>query len=399
MIDSAVTAAGPGAPEAERIREAFRALRRAEFPWTAERIYLNNAGVGPLPERTRRVMDDLNARRTAPYLLGERELRSILSAARSAAARLINAEVDEIALAPNTSFGLNLAAGALPVEPGERILISDREFPANVYPWLRLKERGIEVELAPTTPEGWPNEEYLLEKLEDPSVRVLAVSLVQFASGYRVDLARLSTACRANGTYLVVDAIQGLGQVPLDVSRTPVDILACGGQKWLLSPWGSGFLYVRRELIPMLEPVVVGWMAFEGTEDFTALTRYDTTLRRDARRFEVGTMAVQDFAGMTESLNLLLELGIERIAAWLKELREPLYRLAAEGKLRLASPTDAVHQSAIVCVAADNLAETYHRLKKSQVDCVMREGTIRLSPHFYNIPEEMEKVAGILAQG
>ncbi len=155
--------------------------------------------------------------------------------------------------------------------------------------------------------EGWPDEARLLERLGDPRVRVLAVSLVQFSNGYTVDLARLSAATRAAGTYLVVDAIQGVGQLPVDLRKTPVDVLACGGQKWLLSPWGSGFVYVRRELIRELSPSVTGWMAFEGTDDFTRLTEYRDTLRGDARRFELITLPYQDFAGMNASVGLLLE--------------------------------------------------------------------------------------------
>ena len=118
-----------------------------------------------------------------------------------------------------------------------------------MYPWLRLSEVGVVTELIPTTAEGWPDEARLLERLRDPRVRVVAVSLVQFSSGYMVDLERLSAAAAGAGAWLIVDAIQGIGQVPLDLSRVRVDVLACGGQKWLLSPWGSGFIYVRRELI------------------------------------------------------------------------------------------------------------------------------------------------------
>src|SRR5256885_8089067 len=135
-----------------------------------------------------------------------------------------------------------------------RSLVSDREFPANVYPWLLLKKQGVEVELAPCTAQGWPDEDYLVERLHDPRVRVLAVSFVQFANGHRADLDRLGAACRANGTFLVVDGIQGVGNSVLDVRETPVDILACGGQKWLLSPSGSGFVYVRRGRISAPHP-------------------------------------------------------------------------------------------------------------------------------------------------
>ncbi|MBI2536345.1 MAG: aminotransferase class V-fold PLP-dependent enzyme [Gemmatimonadetes bacterium] len=255
MIDSA-----PIQLETASSAEVFRSLRNTEFPWTAETVYLNNAGIGPIPERTRRLLDQLTARRTAPYLLDSRELHAALQEARVTVARLLGAQPDEIALATNTTYGLNLAAGSLPLRPGEKVILSDREFPANVYPWLRLRERGVEVELVPTTGPGWPDEARLEERLHDPRVRVLAISSVQFASGYKADLNRLGALCRTNGTYLVVDAIQAMGHVPLDVRRTPVDILACGGQKWLLSPWGSGFVYLRRELIAHLEPVVCGWM-------------------------------------------------------------------------------------------------------------------------------------------
>ncbi|MGD8726221.1 MAG: aminotransferase class V-fold PLP-dependent enzyme, partial [Gemmatimonadales bacterium] len=212
-------------------------LRRTEFPWADETTYLNNASIGPLPERTRRVLDEFSAMRAAPHRLPDSLLMDGLMEARVTVSRLLNAKVSEVGLATNTSYGLNVASLSLPVMSGETVLISDKEFPANVYPWLMLRDRGVAVELAPTLANGWPDEGFLLERLRDPSVRVLAVSFVQFSNGYRVDLARLSEACRANGTFLVVDAIQGLGQCPLDVRKTPIDLLACGAQKWLLGPW------------------------------------------------------------------------------------------------------------------------------------------------------------------
>ena len=141
------------------LRESFRALRAAEFPWTADTVYLNNASIGPIPERTRRALDEFTAKRTAPHLLPDRDLQGGLQSARDAVAQLINAEPGEIALTTNTGFGLHVAARALPLSAGDVVLVSDREFPANVYPWLLLKKQGIEVELAPCTPEGWPDED------------------------------------------------------------------------------------------------------------------------------------------------------------------------------------------------------------------------------------------------
>src|SRR5947199_21440 len=332
------------------LRDQFRALRAAEFPWTADTVYLNNAAIGPIPERTRRALDEFTAKRTAPHLLPDRELQAGLQAARVAVARFLNAEPDEIALATNTSHGLNLAARALPLQRGDVVLVSDREFPANVYPWMLLKKQGVEVELAPCAPEGWPDEDYLVERLHDPRVRVLAVSFVQFSNGYRADLARLGVACRANGTFLVVDGIQGVGNSVLDVRETPVDILACGGQKWLLAPWGSGFVYVRRELISVLEPAVAGWMAFEGTDDFSRLTEYNPTFRSDARRFEMVTLPFQDFYGMTASVGMLADLGIDDLAQYARTLHDPVLRCADETGVRVVSPRPGAPRSATVCL-------------------------------------------------
>ena len=378
------------------LRETFRALRAAEFPWTADTVYLNNASIGPIPERTRRALDEFTSKRTAPHLLPDRELFAGLAAARLGLAQLLNADPSEIALATNTSFGLHLAARALPLEPGDIVLLSDKEFPANVYPWLLLKKQGITVEVARCGPEGWPDEEHLLERLRDRRVRVLAVSFVQFSNGYRADLKKLGAACRANGTYLVVDGIQGVGNSVLDLRETPVDILACGGQKWLLTPWGSGFVYVRKELIPALEPAVTGWMAFEGTDDFSRLTEYNPTFRADARRFEMVTLPFQDFVGMTASLGLLLEIGIRDIAEVTRAAHEPVVTWAQENGVRIVSPLDDRHRSAILCVAPPKGAEAFHAVKRARIVCSLREGAIRLSPHVYNTVEEMEKVVEVL---
>jgi selenocysteine lyase/cysteine desulfurase len=371
-------------------------LRSTEFPWTTDTIYLNNASIGPLPERTRLELERFNRRRAAPHLLPDRELFAMLAETRRKVARLVGATAEEIALAVNTGFGLSMAARALPLRPGEVVLVSDREFPANVYPWMRLADRGVTMELVPTTPEGWPDEERLLERLRDPRVRVLAVSLVQFSSGYSTDLDRLSAATREAGAFLVVDAIQGVGHVPLDLSRTRVDVLACGGQKWLLSPWGSGFVYVRRELIGSLDPAITGWLAFEGTDDLSRLTRYDDTLRSDARRFELMTLPYQDFAGLSTSLDLLLSLGVERIRDHIRSVHQPVLAWAERSGARVVSPGGA-HASAILCIAPDAVREVHRRLKAARIVCSLREGAIRLSPHCYNTVDEMERVAHALA--
>ncbi len=374
---------------------SLSALRAAEFPWADGTTYLNHASIGPLPERTRLVLDEFNRRRAAPFLLPDRDLFALLAESRRLAARLVGASAEEIGLTVNTGFGLAMAARALPLGRGDIVLVSDREFPANVYPWLRLAEAGVVTELVPTTAEGWPDEPRLLERLRDPRVRLLAVSLVQFSNGYRVDLDRLSAAAREAGAWFVVDAIQGVGQIPVDLARTGVDVLACGGQKWLLSPWGSGFVYVRRELIGTLSPAITGWLSFEGTDDLTRLTRYDDTLRPDARRFELMTLPYQDFAGLNCSVEMLLEIGVERIRRHLQTLHAPVLAWADRRGTRVTSPRDE-RGSGILCLAPDRVEDAHRRLKHARVICSLREGAIRLSPHLYNTVAEMERVVEVL---
>jgi selenocysteine lyase/cysteine desulfurase len=369
--------------------------RQTEFPWADETVYLNHASIGPLPERTRLALEAFNRRRAMPFRLPDRDLFGTLTESRRLIAQLIGASAEEIGLAVNTSFGLGVMARALPLAPGDVVVVSDREFPANVYPWVRLREQGITVELIPTAAGGWPDEARLLERVQDPQVRALAVSLVQFSNGYQVDLAALSAATRKTGAWLIVDAIQGIGQLPLDLGRIEVDALACGGQKWLLSPWGSGFVYVRRPLISQLSPPITGWMAFEGTDDLTRLTAYSDGLRDDGRRFELATLPYQDFAGMNASLGLILELGVERIQAHLQRLHQPVLAWAERSGAAVTSPR-GVHGSGIVCLAPENVTDVHRRLKAARIICSLREGAIRLSPHGYNTVEEMERVAAVL---
>ena len=373
----------------------MRALREREFPWADSQIFLNHASTGPLPERTRRVLTEFTARRSTPFRLADDELQGILATARQRAARLVHAEVEEIALATNTSFGLNLAARMLPFRPGDLVLVSDGEFPANVFPWKHLGDRGVGMELVPVTRDGWPDEARLCDRMQDPRVRALAVSHVQFHTGYRVDLRHLGEVARATGTFLVVDSIQALGQVPFDVRETPVDILASGAQKWLLSPWGSGFLYVRRELIGELVSPLAGWSAFQGTDNFATLCDYSGGLRSDARRYELVTLPFQDLLGMCHSLDLIEELGVQRIQAHLTEIGRPVIEWARRSGVHLVSPLGD-QGSGMICLAAKDLPGALQALRAAGVTASIREGALRFSPHCYNTIEELVRVVGIL---
>lgn len=371
------------------------ALRREEFPFPAHQIYLNAASTGPLPRRTLAAVQEILRGRAAPFTLSDERLMGILASARRRAAALIGADHEEIALATNTTYGVNLAAGMLPWQPGDVVVVSAGEFPANVLPWRWLARRGVRAEIVPVTAEGWPDEARLLERVRDPAVRALAVSHVQFHTGYRADLDTLSAACRAHGAYLIVDAIQALGVVPFDVRATPVDILACGAQKWLLSPWGAGFVYVRRELIPTLEPAAIGWLAVDSGEGFGSLIQYNMTLHRDARRYEQVTLPFQDFAGMITSLALLSEIGPDAARDHLVAMHEPVRRWAARRGVRVATP-DGARAAGILALAPPEPDRVNAHLAAAGIVASVREGLLRLSPHVYTTLEEMERVVEVL---
>jgi len=371
------------------------ALREKEFPWARDTIFLNHASTGPLPERSRKAIEACTRERASPGSLTDDRLMRILADGRAKAARLIGAETEEIALATNTSFGINLAACMLPLAPGDVVLVSDQDFPANVFPWRRIADRGVRLEILPRTRDGWPDEARMKERMQDVRVKVLAVSQVEFHTGFRLDLDGLGAVARATGTFLVVDAIQALGHVPFDVRATPVDILSCGAQKWLLSPWGSGFLYVRRGLIEELESPFAGWNAFEGTQNFSTLVDYSGRLHTDARRFELWTLPYQDILGMNQALDLLDELGIERIHDHVAAIGRPVRDWARSAGVRMHSP-QGDRDSGIISLSAADLPEGFRVLREGGVVTSVREGGIRLAPHCYNTIEEMERVVELL---
>ena len=375
-------------------------VRREEFPWTArgETIFLNHASTGPLPERTVRTIGEMTRLRAEPWRFGQELQFGTLDRSRELCARLIGASPAEIALMVNTTYGLNVATGSLPFAPGDVVLTSDREFPSNVYPWMALeKTRGVRLERLPCAGRLL-DEEALIAALDRPRVRGVVLSWVSFETGFRADLRRIGAACRERGIHFVVDAMQGVGATPIDVSTMPIDILACGAQKWLLGPWGAGFVYVRPELVRQLEPSAVSWMAVRDSDDFGRLIDYDFTWRDDARRFEMITLPYQEFAGMNASLELFFELGLTDVMAHVQRLADTIVAWASErDDVQLVTPSARERRAGVVSVAPRDAVAASARLTAAGVIHSLREGAIRLSPHFYNTVDEVERALGILA--
>jgi selenocysteine lyase/cysteine desulfurase len=327
------------------------------------------------------VLHEANRRRAAA-LLGPGEFGELLAPARREAARLVGASPGEIALVPNTNVGINIAASIARQrrqagDARRSIVLSAGEFPANVYPWLALEQDGFRVRMIAADELGRPREDALLEAAAAPDTAVLALSAVQFATGWRAPLEQFGALCEQHDVLFAVDAIQAAGVLPLDVRSARIDVLSSGAQKWLCSPFGTGFTFVRAELC----------------------RRYHPELYDDARRFEVGTLPFPEFSAMAATLGLINELGVETIWQHVQGLLEPVLEwVAARDDVTVASATDQPHRSAILCLRTADTPATFERLAAGGVACVLREGSVRLAPHFYNSPAELAHVLELLEQ-
>ena len=382
--------------------DALRALRAVEFPWEArgDAIHFDHASIGPIPQRSRDAVAAYNDKRAEMWQMRAEDFFPVLDRSRALAAQLIGAQPDEIALTTNTSWGVNLAAYALPLGPGDIVLGSEGEFPANVYPWMAAaKARGFTFELVPMVGRAVNEEEILSRVAHDPRVKGVALSWVSFWSGYRIDIARMGAACRANGIWFAVDAIQGLGACVLDVKAAQVDILSTGAQKWLCSPWGTGFAYVRRELIPQLEPPAAGWLSQATAGDFAKFLDYDPAWRSDAQRFEVGSLPMQDFIGMNATFELFQELGPTRVEQHVRALTRQLLGWAeTRSDITCFTPSLDAQRAGIVALATPDVHGDSQRLREARVTHAVREGAIRIAPHFHNTLEDVDHVIGVLGR-
>ncbi len=363
---------------------------RREFPLTEEVTFLDHAATSPLPSRTRAAMTRfIEARRFVrraweEYETLDQDLRQTLG-------QLINASPEEIALVQNTAEGLNIAAHALPFQPGDNVIFCDMEYPANVYPWMNLERRGVETRILPHREGGLAVE--ALEEAVDERTRVVAASAVEFLTGFRNDLEGIGELCRARDIYFVVDGIQALGVIPLDVDECQIDVLACGSPKWLLGPCGQGFLYCRRELIEQMEPAYAG---ATSVVDFLNFRDYNLTFQPQAKRFELGTPNLVGMMGLLTSVNLLLEAGIEEVKRWTLHLTDVLIEDLQQRGYQIASCLRPEHRSAIVSFTTPDTQADYEKLIAQNVIVSLREGYIRVSPHGYNTVEEVRRVGQVL---
>lgn len=360
---------------------------RPHFPFLKSgMIYLDHASIGPLPNATRAATEAYLAERSNGIVNVFHEFLKAHSRTKARIGRLLNSPIERVAFCDNTSHGINILAAGLPWKSGDRVVLTEAEFPANVYPFLNQKKHGVEIDFVPSR-----NNRILIEDLEKaitPKTRVLSISFVQFLSGFRSDLAAIGDLCRRKSVIFSVDAIQGAGAVPLDVEAMKIDFLSCGAQKWLLSTEGTAFVYVSPETQDKIRQAYLGWI---GINDFFSdFFRYRLDLDPTARRYEGGTLNVGGILALHESLGLLLETGIPAIERHLADLTQVCIDRLLRENVQLLSPVAPGERAGIVSFRPENAPAIFEKLKERNIVVSLREQAIRFSPHFYNTREEVE---------
>lgn len=369
---------------------------RHEFPVLDELVFLNHAAVAPLPARAaealRTYADEACRMGGAAWPRWAGRLKQ----ARHAAAALLGTTEEEIGFVHNTTHGLICLAQSLPWRPGDNIVSAEHEFPADVYPWRNLAERGVSLRAVPERPDRRFRVEDFLAWI-DSRTRMVAISLVQYSTGFRMPVEALAQVCRERGILLCLDAIQAVGAMPTRPQELGCDFLVADGHKWLLSPEGAGILYVRKDRLSLFNDSMTGWTARVRPQD------YDDTeqpVQESARRFEEGAVNVPGTLALGASLGLFLEVGIEevwrRIRALTDQLVEGLNRLDCT----VVSPRGEGEASGIVAFEPHKLdpMALVKQMEQEGIHVTARRGWVRVSPHFYNQPGQIERFLEVLGR-
>jgi selenocysteine lyase/cysteine desulfurase len=365
-------------------------VRDTQFPVARHWAFFDHAGVAPLPRRSGDVLRAWAGEQEDNGIVGWPARERRLEAIRDQIALMINAHRDEIAFINSTTQGIGLIAEGFPWRAGDSVVTATDEYPSNIYPWMNLASRGVEVRMVPGR-QGRIRLEDLGEAM-DRSTRVLAISQVEFATGFRNDLDALAELCRAHRVALMVDAIQGLGPFRIDVQRTPIDFLASDGHKWLLGPEGAGLLFVRRDWLDRLRPIGVGWHSVVGSYN---APQVEFQLKPNAQRWEGGSLNMPGLLTLGASLSLFFEWGLEAVSRRILERAEAVREIAAStGWITYGSLREADRSSLVVVERPGVDPEAAARVLREAHGIVVacRRGRLRISPHVYNNDEDLERL-------
>jgi len=364
--------------------ESYRGI----FPHLNHQLYLNHAAVSPLSSRVVAAINSyLKERNETDIENYFSTLMPVLDSVRSRVASFINSPTRNLAFVQNTSAGLSVLAQGLNWKSGDRILLYEKEFPSNVYPFLNLKAHGVEVDFVPCR-----NGKILLEDVErliTPRTRLVSVSYVQFLTGFRIDLATLADLCHSKGVLLSVDAIQALGAMPIDCKAMKFDFLAAGAHKWAMSPMGNAVMFISDDLLERLTPSCVGWLSVKEAWE---LLNYEQDLHDSAQRYEAGTYNWIGLVGMNEAFGIFHELGSDVIAEKLLGLTTHLRERLSENGFKVAFEGERKNYSGIVSIQGlQDPTAVMKQLLERHIEVSTREGLLRISPHFYNTTDELDR--------
>jgi selenocysteine lyase/cysteine desulfurase len=360
-----------------------------QFPVRQSLVYLNHAAVAPLckpaADAMKRLAEDCLQFGSMHY----DQWMAAYEGLRVAAARLIHADRSEIALVKNTSEGIATVAIGLDWKPGDRIVAFREEFPANYFPWKRLEGQGVQV--------TWLSCKDPLDRIDEAcrGARLLSISFVQYLSGYRAPLEAIGEICHRRGCIYMVDAIQGLGAFPLDVRACHIQALAADGHKWLLGPEGCGILYVEQSLQDHVQPVEFGWTNVARYADYASR---DMALRGDAGRYECGTLNTIGCYGLRASIEFLLEVGAGEIAPVVQNLGDRVAAGAVARGYEIHEPRTPGTGAGIVSIRkpGHDAGEIVRLLRANGISTAPRAGWVRISPHFYIAPEDIDRMLDLL---
>ena len=368
---------------------------RALFPVAERAIYLNHAAVSAPPTPTINAIQAQLADVSQNGSVNFRRWLAVKESARRLVAAMLGAQPEQVAFVRNTSDGLSTVANGLDWRPGDNLVTFRHEFPSNLYPWLRVRDAlGVEVRVCEER-DGCVDTDELITLIDDKT-RIVALSQVQYASGFRADLERIGRVARAHDALLVVDVIQALGVIPLDVQAELVDVAAAACHKWLLTPEGVGLLYLSARARERIQPTLVGWTSVPNPDDYG---NYEQGWNQGTLAWETGTAPVALIHGLEASLKLLNEVGIPRIQAYLEALTDHLCEQLRDTDYQVVSSRRAGEKSQIVCIqhrAGLSSMDLYAHLKRRNIVTAPRGNRLRISPHLYNTLAEIDELVRAL---
>ena len=366
---------------------------RDQFPITQRWAYFDHAAVAPLSLPAARAMTEWTTDKTENGEVNARRWDERVEEVRGLAGRLLGCNPTDVAFIKNTSEGIGIVAEGIAWRPGDNVVTAAEEYPANIYPWMNLKDRGVDVRLVPSRERRVEIDD--IRSAIDGRTRLVSLSMVEYASGFRNDLGTVGSLCRERGVHFLVDAIQGLGVLPLDVGQIPVDFLSADGHKWLLGPEGAGIFYVRPALVEQLHPVGIGWNSVIGSRNFAKL---DFQLKPHAGRWESGALNVAGITALGASMQLLLEIGINQVSSRIMDLTDHLCEQAAQAGIEIYSSRRPEDRSSIVSLVSrdGDPRGQVRRCRAAGVVINQRAGRLRISPHCYNTTAELDRLLELL---